>query len=149
MGKPALSQQEKKKSQDQELVVKAIEALHKVDGVPSTGPAPQFEKVPAEDKKPIKVGPAPKPTDKTFTAIISDPAQITGAMDTLNKKVEAWNEAKTKRESSCATVAAITKQIDDIKRANEQEAREALNDAREKDLKMKELANNAAELKKA
>ena len=38
--KPALSQQEKKKSQDQELVVKAIEALHTVDGVPSNGPAP-------------------------------------------------------------------------------------------------------------
>lgn len=57
----------------------------------------------------MKAGPAPKPTDKTFSAILSDPTQVAGALDTLSKRVDQWNDAKIKREASAATVATITK----------------------------------------
>ena len=78
--KPAMSHEEKKRHDGTNLIKSAIDANNNtLPGdmaaiLGSSGGAPQ---------KPMVAGPAPKPQDKIFSAIVTEPTQIEGAIESL------------------------------------------------------------------
>ena len=80
---------DRKRRMDQELVVKAVQSMNAVDGTTPVKPAAMLTSG-TEERKPVKAGPAPKPTDKMFSAIITEASQIPGALDSLTKKLDDW-----------------------------------------------------------
>ena len=69
---------------EKELIANAIGAAKKseVAAVDTGAPAVVSSGPPA---KGASAGPAPKPQDKVFSAIITDPSQVNGALDNLQK----------------------------------------------------------------
>ena len=109
-----------------------------VEGMGSTA-------VSASGGKPDKAssaGPKPKPSEKQFTAVVTEPSQVIGAFDNLEKQMDQWISKQLKAEQAAEATNQLNKQIGQKKLENEAEIKAAKDEAVEKAQKQKEIAQN-------
>ena len=87
-------------------------------------------------------GPKPKPEDKQFTAVVTEPSQVGGAFDNLEKQMESWISRQLKAEQAAEATNQLNKQINTRKQENDAEVKAAKDEAAEKQAKQREVAQN-------
>ena len=91
-------------------------------------------------------GPKPNPEDKQFTAVVTEPSQVGGAFDNLEKQMMKWLDRQLKAEQQAEATNALNKQINTKKQETDAEIKAAKDEATEKQAKQKEIAQNQARI---
>lgn len=80
-----MSGEESKIARERDLIFKAVEAQKAAERKPEATGSTAVTASGGKAEKTASAGPVPSPKNRTFTAHVTDPTQVQGAMDNLQK----------------------------------------------------------------